>query len=134
VINRLHKSLQFLVLLAFSSTLALAADHMAIACVGGTVYPSPTTPAIENAVLLIEDGNIVTVATQSQSKYDIPQLVQRLDCKGKVIVAGFLEQPRALRNWMAGCGESSRIEARRSHAGDAHPLGRHDGVGLRLGS
>ncbi len=89
MIDRLHKSLPLLVLLLFSSTLALAADHVAIACVGGKVYPSPTTPAIENAVLLIEDGRISTVATQSQVKYDLPQSAQRLNCKGKVIVAGF---------------------------------------------
>jgi imidazolonepropionase-like amidohydrolase len=89
VTTKMHKSLQFLLLLAFCPTLALAADHATLACVGGKVYPSPTTPAIENAILLIEDGKIATVATQSQIKYDLPQSAQRFDCKGKVIVAGF---------------------------------------------
>jgi imidazolonepropionase-like amidohydrolase len=74
--------------LLFVSSLALAADHTTIACIGGKVYPS-TSPVIENAVLLIEDGKIATVATQSQIKYRLPQSAQRLDCKGKVIVAGF---------------------------------------------
>lgn len=85
----MHKSLQFLLLLVFASTMALAADHMTIACVGGKVYPSPTAPAIENAILLIEDGKIAAVATQSETKHDLPKSAQRLDCKGKVIVAGF---------------------------------------------
>jgi imidazolonepropionase-like amidohydrolase len=86
---RMRKSLQFLLLLAFFPTPALAADHSSIACVGGKVYTSPTAPAIENAVLLIEDGKIAIVATRSQIKYDLPQSAQQLDCKGKVIVAGF---------------------------------------------
>jgi imidazolonepropionase-like amidohydrolase len=38
---------------------------------------------------LIEDGKIATVAPRSQIKYDLPQSAQKLDCKGKVIVAGF---------------------------------------------
>lgn len=89
MINKINGLVLFFLPLVFSSALALGADHMTIACVGGKVYPSPTTPAIENAVLLIEDGRIATVATQSQVKYDLPQSAQRLDCKGKVIVAGF---------------------------------------------
>jgi hypothetical protein len=78
----------FFLPVVFSSALALGADHMTIACIGGKVYPSPTAPAIENAVLLIENAKIATVATQSQIKYDLPHSAQRLDCKGKVIVAG----------------------------------------------
>jgi len=89
VINKIHRLFLLFLPLVFSSALALGANHMTIACVGGKVYPSPTTPAIENAVLLIEDGKIATVATQSQIKYDLPRSAQRLDCKGKVIVAGF---------------------------------------------
>jgi imidazolonepropionase-like amidohydrolase len=89
VITRAHGSFLFLLPLVFSSALALGADHVTIACVGGRVYPSPTAPAIESAVLLIEDGKIARVAPQSEIKYDLPQSAQRLDCKGKVIVAGF---------------------------------------------
>jgi imidazolonepropionase-like amidohydrolase len=89
VIPKAHGLFLLFLPLVFSAALALAADHATIACVGGRVYPSPTAPAIENAVLLIEDGKIETVATQSETKYDLPQSAQRLDCKGKVIVAGF---------------------------------------------
>jgi len=89
VISKIHRLFLFFLTLVFFSALAWGADHMTIACVGGKVYPSPATPAIENAVLLIEDGKIATVATQSQIKYDLLHSAQRLDCKGKVIVAGF---------------------------------------------
>ncbi len=88
--NKSHKSLQFLLLLlAFFPTLTLAADHVTIVCVGGKVYPSPTTPAIADAFLLIKDGKIEAVAPRSQIHYDLPESAQKLDCKGKVIVAGF---------------------------------------------
>jgi len=89
VIDKIRRLFLFFLPLVFSSTLTLAADHMTIACVSGKVYPSPTAPAIENAVLLIEDGKIATVAPRSQIKYDLPRSAQKLDCKGKVIVAGF---------------------------------------------
>ncbi|MGA3091484.1 MAG: amidohydrolase family protein [Terriglobales bacterium] len=75
--------------LIFFPTQALAADHAIVGCVGGKVYPSPTAPAIENAVLLIADGKIAMVAPRSQIKYNLPQSAQKLDCKGRVIVAGF---------------------------------------------
>jgi len=89
VINKMRRLLLFFLPLLFSSALAFPADHSTIACVGGKVYTSPTAPAIENAVLLIENGKITSVAAQSQIKHDLPQSAQRLDCKDKVIVAGF---------------------------------------------
>ena len=89
MINKMRRLLLFFLPLLFSSALAFPADHSTIACVGGKVYTSPTAPAIENAVLLIENGKITSVAAQSQIKHDLPQSAQRLDCKDKVIVAGF---------------------------------------------
>lgn len=89
MINKIRRLFPPFLPLLFSSALALGADHVTIACVGGKVYPSPTAPAIENAALLIEDGKIATVATRSQIKYDLSQSRQNLDYKGKVIVAGF---------------------------------------------
>src|SRR5579863_2823281 len=68
---------------------ALAADHQVLACVEGKVYPSPSGPAIENAVVLMEDGKISVVATKTEIKYDLPASAQKIDCRGKVIVAGF---------------------------------------------
>ena len=89
MINKMRRLLLFFLPLLFSSALAFPADHSTIACVGGKVYTSPTAPAIENAILLIENGKITSVAAQSQIKHDLPQSAQRLDCKDKVIVAGF---------------------------------------------
>ena len=113
VINKIHRLFLFFLPLVFFSALALGADHMTIACVGGKVYPSPTTPAIENAVLLIEDGKIATVATQSQLKYDLPHSAQRLDCKGKVIVAGFWNSHAHFENgWQDAANvPASKLEA-----------------------
>jgi imidazolonepropionase-like amidohydrolase len=68
---------------------ALAADHHVVSCVGAKVYPSPTDPPIENAVVLIEDGKISAIATKSQMKSDLPASALQLDCAGKTIVAGF---------------------------------------------
>jgi len=73
VIGKAHGLFLFFLPLVFSSGLALGADHVAIACVGGRVYPSPAAPAIENAVLLIEDGKIAVVGTQSEIEHDLPQ-------------------------------------------------------------
>ncbi len=75
-IPQAHRLFLFFLQLVFSSALALGADHVTIACVGGRVYPSPTAPAIENAVLLIEDGKFARVAPQSEIKYDLPQSAQ----------------------------------------------------------
>jgi predicted amidohydrolase YtcJ len=134
MIRSLHKSLPSLVLLVFFSTLASAADHMAIARVGGKLYSSPTAAPIENAVLLIEDGKIAAVATQSRIKYDLPESAQRLDCKGKVIVAGFWNSHV---HFETGWEDAANVPATKlqAHLQEMlNALGRHDGVGPGLGS
>jgi hypothetical protein len=75
--------LLFFLPLVFSSALASGADHMTIACVGGKVYASPTTPAIENAVLLIEDGKIATVAPDPRSSTTSPSPQRSSTARGK---------------------------------------------------
>ena len=50
--------LSFLGLICAAAT---AADHHVLACVGGTVYPSPTAAPIKDATLLVEDGKITAV-------------------------------------------------------------------------
>jgi len=67
---------------------AVAADHRVLACVGGKVYPSPTGPPIEDAIVLIEDGKIRAV-TSGGHKHNLPVSAEQIDCKDKVIVAGF---------------------------------------------
>jgi imidazolonepropionase-like amidohydrolase len=64
-----------------------AAEHKVLACVGGTVYPSPTAAPIANAAVLVDEGKITEVAEASRVK--IPASAESLDCKGKVVVAGF---------------------------------------------
>jgi imidazolonepropionase-like amidohydrolase len=68
---------------------AFAADHSALACIGAKVYPSPTASPIENAVLIVNDGRIVIIASKDSAKSSLPSSAIKLDCAGKVVVAGF---------------------------------------------
>ncbi len=87
--NELYKCLLALTaLVSLPPGQAVAADHRVLACVGGRVYPSPTGPPIEDAVVLIEDGKISTVATGGH-KRNLPVSAEQIECKDKVIVAGF---------------------------------------------
>ncbi len=78
-----------ILLLVFTSyhPLVQAAEPKIVACVGAKVYPSPTAAPIEDAAVLIEDGKIKTVAAGVAFK--LPGSTEVLDCKGKVVVAGF---------------------------------------------
>ena len=68
---------------------AFCVDEGDFACVGAKVYPSPTDPPIENATLLVHDGKIIAVAPSYRLKNKFPHSAVTIDCKGKVIVAGF---------------------------------------------
>lgn len=70
-------------------TVAAASHDRVIACIGGTIYPSPIAAPIEHAVLVASDGKIEVVAAGDAMKIPIPANAQELDCKGKFIVAGF---------------------------------------------
>ena len=81
-----------LALILFSvghACLPFCADEGDFACVGAKVYPSPTDPPIENATLLVHDGKIVAVAPSYRLKNKFPHSAVTIDCKGKVVVAGF---------------------------------------------
>lgn len=86
---RKHTVLPLAFLLAFLGQIASAADHTLLACIGAKVYPSPTAPPIEDAVLIVNDGRIVTVAPRDRAKDQAGVGALRLDCAGKVVVAGF---------------------------------------------
>lgn len=62
-------------------------DRPHFALVGATVYPSPDAPPIEDAVILMYGGKITTIGKRSEVK--LPKWTQVIDCKGKVITAGF---------------------------------------------
>lgn len=81
-------ALVFFVLIVFSHIIS-AADHSTLACVGAKIYPSPTASPINNGVVVVNDGKIVEVAAANHLKHDLPGAAVRLDCAGKVVVAGF---------------------------------------------
>lgn len=78
-----------LILFLVCSLNGAAAEHHVLACVGAKVYPSPIEPPIESALLIVEDGKISTLAASQQLKYDLPSSALKLNCAGKVVVAGF---------------------------------------------
>lgn len=58
-----------------------------LALVGGRIYPSPDAEAIDNEVVLIEDGRIAFVGSRSEAA--LPVSARLIDCTGQTIVAGF---------------------------------------------
>ena len=67
--------------------LALATETRDLALVGGKVYPSPQSTAIESAVVLVHGGEIVAVGKRAEVQ--IPSSAATIDCVGKVVTAGF---------------------------------------------
>ena len=58
-----------------------------LAVVGGTLYLTPTAEPIRDGVVLIEDGRISAIGSQTSLR--VPPAFQSLDCSGKTIMAGF---------------------------------------------
>jgi len=80
------------ILLSHVAPIALAAEGPVpalqdLVLQGGKVYPSPTGSAIDNAVVLIQNGRIAAVGGRDELK--IPKSARVIDCTGKVVVAGF---------------------------------------------
>jgi imidazolonepropionase-like amidohydrolase len=73
-----------LALFPFATT---AQNQVTVALVGGTVYASPGSEAMRDAVVLVENGRITEVRKRAGVK--IPKGAQIIDCSGKTIVAGF---------------------------------------------
>ena len=63
------------------------AGQIILACVGGTVYPSPTAAPVKDAAVLAEEGKVTAV--EAGARFKLPASAQVLDCKGKFVVAGF---------------------------------------------
>ena len=68
---------------------AFAADPKTLVCAGAKVYPSPSARPIDDAVVIVTDGKITTVAAKGGLKSGLPASALKLDCAGKVVVAGF---------------------------------------------
>ena len=58
-----------------------------LALIGGTVYASPTTPPLRNAVVVVSGGTIAAVG--SRSDVQVPQDARIIDCSGRSLTAGF---------------------------------------------
>jgi len=55
--------------------------------VGGTAYVSPDGPPIKDSVILIQGGSIAAVGRRGSVK--LPQGIEKIDCSGLTITAGF---------------------------------------------
>lgn len=75
------------VLLLTGTSLGDAQGSADLAFVGARIYASPTAPPIEDGVLLVHDGKIAAIGKRSRVR--IPKSAQVIDCRGKVITAGF---------------------------------------------
>jgi imidazolonepropionase-like amidohydrolase len=83
---------KLILLWLLAATSVAAQDHLAVqdrdlALVGGTVYVSPTAGPMTDSTVLIHDGAIVEVGKTREIK--VPASAGVVDCKGKVITAGF---------------------------------------------
>ncbi|MGH7657825.1 MAG: hypothetical protein ACREL6_06280, partial [Gemmatimonadales bacterium] len=71
--------------LLLSAGVVHAAHAQTIAITGGTVYPV-SGPKMENATVLIQDGEIVAVGTD----VSVPAGAERIDATGKWVTPGFI--------------------------------------------
>jgi imidazolonepropionase-like amidohydrolase len=65
---------------------AIAQETATLILLGGKVYPSPAARPIENATVIVQDGRVTSTSTREEK---IPRGAHLIDCRGKVIVAGF---------------------------------------------
>ncbi|HTR29947.1 MAG TPA: amidohydrolase family protein [Puia sp.] len=63
------------------------ATHSNLALVGGRIYPSPTTPPIEDGIILVRNGRIIAVGPRDEIK--VPANWPVIDCKDLTLTAGF---------------------------------------------
>jgi len=80
--------------LCFALLFILAAFHIAscqqradLALVGGKVYVSSTAAPIDDATIVVHDGTIAAIGKRGHVA--VPKSARVIDCKGKVITAGF---------------------------------------------
>jgi len=88
--NRIGKSLLALTFVLGSLSLAVSAgDDDSLALIGGTVYASPSAPALTDAVVFISGGKIERVGNRRELKAGLPKSGRVIDCSGKFIFAGY---------------------------------------------
>ncbi len=88
--SRIHILLVLLTLLiqvAPGVAIEKAAEPPQLALVGCRIYPSPTAAPIDDGVVLIRDGKIAAIGKHGDVQ--IPKSFQTIDCRAKVLTAGF---------------------------------------------
>lgn len=96
--NTLTKRLLILLSLGLSAAAVQAND---IAITGGTVHTMGEAGTLENATVLIRDGQIVAVGND----VDVPEDAERIDATGKVVTPGLIDA-----NGQMGLNEISGVE------------------------
>jgi imidazolonepropionase-like amidohydrolase len=69
------------------ATASASAQGGPLALVGGTVYVSPTTVPLKDAVVIVSGGTISAVG--SRGDVQVPQDARIIDCSGRSLTAGF---------------------------------------------
>lgn len=102
-----------LVVSAVSAALAADSERQVLVLTGAKVYPGPKAKPVADSIVLIEggkitqiyvsayanpfggaaivnqDGKTILISERGARRYEVPKSARVLDCKGKVIVAGF---------------------------------------------
>jgi len=76
-----------LILSLISAPAFAAKPHPELALAGGTIFPSPTSPPIPEAVVILRDGNIAAAGPLAKTK--IPPKALVVDCRNCFVTAGF---------------------------------------------
>jgi imidazolonepropionase-like amidohydrolase len=85
--GKLLRTTLFVVLLALTAFLSIAANAEILVLAGGTVYPSPDAAPLADAVVIATDGVITAIGRRNEAQ--IPKDARVIDCTGKTVVAGF---------------------------------------------
>jgi imidazolonepropionase-like amidohydrolase len=73
--------------MALATASSSAQVGQTLALVGGTVYASPTTAPLKDAVVIVSGGTISAVGSRSDVR--VPQDARIIDCSGRSLTAGF---------------------------------------------
>jgi len=73
--------------MALATASSSAQVGQTLALVGGTVYASPTTAPLKDAVVIVSGATISAVG--SRSDVQVPQDARIIDCSGRSLTAGF---------------------------------------------
>jgi len=77
----------FWVVVGLGTGSCYAQEERALALVGGTVYVSPTSAPLSDAVVVVSRGTITAIG--NRSNVQVPQGARVIDCTGKSLTAGF---------------------------------------------